>query len=95
MVIFSDDPSWCKEQTIFEVDRFLVAETRNPYVDMCLMTLCSDYIIANSTFSWWAAWLSHNKNKIVVYPNKGVGLNNLDKDTEELFPREWRMIDET
>jgi hypothetical protein len=94
VVIFSDDPKWCKQQKLFENDRFLVAETGHPYVDMCLMTLCSDYIIANSTFSWWGAWLSQNKNKIVIYPDKWFGPNNIDKSTKDLFPEKWRMVNE-
>jgi hypothetical protein len=94
VIIFSDDPKWCKSQRLFEDDRFLVAETSNSYIDMCLMTLCSDYIIANSTFSWWGAWLSHNKNKTVIYPDKWFGPNNSDKSTKDLFPDKWRMINE-
>lgn len=94
VIIFSDDAKWCKEQELFSDDRFLVSETGNSFVDLCLMTLCSDYIIANSTFSWWGAWLSQNQNKIVIYPNKWFGTNNLDKSTKDLFPEEWRMINE-
>jgi len=54
--------------------------------------MCSDYIIANSTFSWWGAWLSHNKNKTVLYPDQWFGPNNADKSTQDLFPEDWRMI---
>jgi hypothetical protein len=94
VIIFSDDTEWCKTQDLFADDRFLVAETGNSYIDLCLMTLCSDYIIANSTFSWWGAWLSQNSNKIVIYPDKWFGPNNSDKSTKDLFPEEWRMINE-
>jgi len=92
VVIFSDDPQWCKEQELFSSDRFLVSESENSYVDLCLMSMCSDYIIANSTFSWWGAWLSHNKNKTVLYPDQWFGPNNADKSTQDLFPEDWRMI---
>jgi hypothetical protein len=94
VVIFSDDPEWCKTQEIFSDDRFLVSESNNSFVDLCLMTLCSDYIIANSTFSWWGAWISQNQNKTVLYPNKWFGPNNAHLNTKDLFPQEWRMIDE-
>jgi hypothetical protein len=58
VIIFSDEPQWCMEQKLFESDRFMISETGNNYMDMCLMTLCSGHIIANSSFSWWGAWLS-------------------------------------
>jgi hypothetical protein len=50
VIIFSDDPEWCKEQKLFEDDRFLVSEGNDSYTDLCLMSLCTDFIIANSTF---------------------------------------------
>ena len=94
VVIFSDDTRWCKEQELFADDRFLVCETNNSYVDLCIMSKCSDFIIANSTFSWWGAWLCDNKNKVVLYPDKWFGPNNKDKSTKDLFPDEWRVINE-
>jgi hypothetical protein len=63
----SDDPEWCNEQELFSSDRFLVAEENSAYVDMCLMTLCKGHIIANSSFSWWGAWLSDSDQ--VVAPS--------------------------
>jgi len=56
VVIFSDDPKWCMEQDLFSSERFLVSEAAGPYHDLYLMTQCSDFIIANSSFSWWGAW---------------------------------------
>jgi hypothetical protein len=92
VIIFSDEPQWCKEQSLFSDDRFLISESENSYADLCLMSMCSDFIIANSTFSWWGAWLSQNKNKTVLYPSKWFGPNNTDKSTEDLFPKEWGMV---
>jgi len=94
VMIFSDDPMWCKDQELFASDRFSVCDSGNPYVDLCLMSMCSDFIIANSTFSWWGAWLSRAKDKIVVYPSQWFGTNNADKLTKDLFPEEWRMVNE-
>tara|TARA_R110000868_G_scaffold391587_2_gene661809 strand:+ start:1174 stop:1983 length:810 start_codon:yes stop_codon:yes gene_type:complete len=94
VVIFSDDIEWCKKQELFSDDRFLVSEENSSYVDLCLMTLCDDYIIANSTFSWWGSWLSQNPNKTVIYPDKWFGSNNADKSIKDLFPSEWRMVNE-
>ena len=94
IIIFSDDTDWCKQQPLFEGDRFLVCEAGGPYTDLYLMSKCSDFIIANSTFSWWGAWLSDNEDKLVIYPDIWFGPNNIDKSTADLFPPEWRMINE-
>ena len=53
VIIFSDDPEWCMEQELFSDDRFIVSEGNGPYHDLFMMTQCSDFIISNSTFSWW------------------------------------------
>ena len=92
VIIFSDDPDWCKEQEIFSGDRFLVSESSNSYVDLCLMSMCSDFIIANSTFSWWGAWLSKNESKTVIAPSKWFGVNNLHHNLKDLFPETWKVI---
>lgn len=86
VLVFSDDPKWCSEQEIFSSDRFLISENNDTYHDLCLMTLCSDFIIANSTFSWWGAWLANTGN--VLYPTEwfGTAVNN---DTKDLFPSKW------
>lgn len=65
VLIFSDEPEWCKNQKEFASERFLVSETCNPYVDLCLMSMCDYIIMANSTYSWWGAYLS-NAKKIVA-----------------------------
>ena len=49
VLIFSDDTSWCKEQEIFSDDRFMISESNDCYVDLCLMSLCNNHIIANSS----------------------------------------------
>jgi hypothetical protein len=94
VIIFSDDPDWCKNQKLFEDDRFLVSEKNGSYIDLCLMTLCSDFIIANSTFSWWGAWLSQNRDKNIYAPDpkKWFGPNNSHLNTSDIIPLEWRII---
>ena len=94
VVIFSDDPEWCFEQKLFDDDRFLVSQSNSPYHDLYLMTQCSDFIIANSTYSWWGAWLCMNPFKEVIYPNRWFGPNNANKSTIDLFPRSWRILNE-
>ena len=57
------------------------------YVDMCLMSMCTDFIISNSTFSWWAAWLG-NKGKVIAPKNWFPD----DKDTSDLYCDGWEVI---
>ena len=90
VVIFSDDPQWCVEQKLFESDRFIVSSGNDPYIDLYLMTQCSDFIIANSTFSWWGAWLA-NKGKVIA-PKKWFGPNNSHLNTKDLYPEHWEII---
>jgi len=91
VIIFSDDPQWCMEQELFESDRFMVSESGNHYMDLCLMTLCSGHIIANSSFSWWGAWLS-NSEKIIAPSGWFKGSNNEHLDTKDLIPESWIVI---
>ena len=89
VIIFSDDTKWCKEQKLFESDRFIFAEDNDQFNDMCLMSLCNDFIIANSTFSWWGAWLG-NRGKVIA-PKKWFG-PNLNHDTKDLYCDGWILL---
>lgn len=70
-IVFSNDQEWVKENYIIEnaiyVDDKLFDHYQDWY-DMCIMSHCKNNIIANSSFSWWGAWLNHNPDKIVVLP---------------------------
>ena len=90
VIVFSDDPEWCQEQELFSDDRFLVSESGDNTIDLCLMTLCTDHIVANSSFSWWGAWLA--KSEKVIAPSKWFGPNNNDKETKDLIPETWTVI---
>jgi Glycosyl transferase family 11 len=90
VLVFSDDPSWCNEQPIFADERFLIAEGNSNYVDLCLMSLCSSHIIANSTFSWWGAWLSGTKD--VIAPQNWFGPNLNQNNTKDLYCDGWKII---
>ena len=94
VIIFTDDIAWCKGQRIFQPERFLISETMNNVYDMCLMTLCSDYIIANSSFSWWGAWLSKNSNAKVIAPKRWFGNNGYTakNNTVDICPDHWTRI---
>jgi len=94
VIIFSDDPVWCQEQEMFKNSRFVLMVGNSNYADLCLMSLCHDFIIANSSFSWWGAWLSRNAGKKIFSPNSskwfGANLNHLD--TSDLLPVDWEII---
>jgi hypothetical protein len=90
VLIFSDDTKWCKEQDIFKSERFFVSETENNLMDLCLMTMCSHHIVANSSFSWWGAWLADSQN--VVAPKKWYGPAGSHLSTQDLYLPTWKLI---
>jgi len=100
VVVFSDSIEWCKEQEIFQGDRFMFSEPEDthsdgalvPYLDMCLMSLCDHAIIANSSMSWWGAWLIKNPDKKVIAPSMWFGSDYADKDTSDLYCEGWKVI---
>ena len=95
VVVFSDSIDWVKEQDLFKPDRFMISEQTDkfsdgalvPYIDLCLMTLCDHAIIANSSMSWWGAWLIQNEYKKIVAPKMWFGPAYADKDTKDLYPK--------
>lgn len=87
-VVFSDDIEWCK-QTFGNEQDITYIEGEEDYIDMYLMSMCKHNIIANSTFSWWGAWLNQNPDKIVVAPNQWFGPARSDLNTDDLIPETW------
>lgn len=87
-LIFSDDIKWCKRH--FIGNKFEFSEGKSEVEDLSLMKSCRNNIIANSSFSWWGAWLNDNSNKIVVAPATWFG-PKLAKthNTKDLIPNEW------
>ena len=69
-VIFSDDIPWCRSQFAFLEDAVFVAGNDNePWEDLRVMMACRHHIIANSTFSWWGAYLGRDRSGVTVYPD--------------------------
>jgi len=88
IVVFSDDIEWCRDN--LKGEHFLFIEGNSNIEDLFLMTQCTHNIIANSSFSWWGAWLNANTDKIVVAP--GTWFGDASKTTRDLLPEEWIQI---
>ena len=82
VIVFSDDSAWCKEQELFESDRFMISEDNSVDADLCLMSMCTHHIIANSSLSWWGAWLA--KSKQVIAPKNWFGGDCIDKKVDDV-----------
>ena len=89
--IFSDDIEWAKFNLKMGSATVFVSEYNlGEYIELELIKSCKHNIIANSTFSWWGAWLNENPNKIVISPLKWTSLK--DFDTIDLIPGDWIKI---
>ena len=60
-----------------------------PFYDLCMMSMCSDAIIANSSLSWWGAWLQKNPNKKVIAQNPWFGEKLSFNNIKDLIPDSW------
>lgn len=93
VVVFSDDAQWCREN-FGELLGGLPAEYvdwnggSDSYRDMQLMSLCSHNIIANSSFSWWGAWLNQNPGKVVMAPSRWMN----GPGWPDIIPEGWNKI---
>lgn len=91
--LFSNDIEWAKKE-LATIDRFELnfidnSGSRNrSLADFMLMSRCKHHIIANSTFSWWAAWLNQNQNKMIIAPKQWYK-GRLNDTTTDLIPTAW------
>ncbi len=95
LMVFSDDTQWVVAnfiQHFAESHRITVSEKnqgQTAYEDLRLMSACHHNIIANSTFSWWGAWLNEYPDKIVIAPKKWYTIDNMESP---FIPRNWNRI---
>ena len=89
--VFTDDPSWVEKE--FRIDFPMVHVSRPnawpAHDDLRLMSHCNNHIIANSSFSWWGAWLNPRQKKIVVAPARWFRKN---RNMQDLIPPEWNTV---
>jgi len=88
--IFSDDIEWCKESFKSIGNDIFLVECDDPFTSLYLMSKCKHHIIANSSFSWWGAWLSGSKGKVIA-PSMWFG-DSIKKDTRDLYCKDWETI---
>jgi hypothetical protein len=88
--IFSDDIAWVKENLKIE-NSVLVASTdsRLPHEDIYLMSQCHHHIIANSSFSWWGAWLNTKEDKMVIAPKLWFADDKRQAQAKDILPQDW------
>jgi hypothetical protein len=91
--VFSDDPGWVRENIRFPFPITVV--DHNPpeqaHEDLRLMGLCRHHIIANSSFSWWGAWLCQYPDKTVFAPNRWF--NTAESDVSDIVPSSWKLVE--
>lgn len=92
LFVFSDDPVWVRQNLKSPYPMTFVDHNgpADAHQDLRLMSICRHAIIANSTFSWWAAWLINNPQKIIYAPNRWFAGGQ--HDTSDLLPPEWFKV---
>jgi len=90
--IFSDDSNWARENLHLDYAATFVIynDAAKAHEDLRLMSMCKHHIIANSSFSWWAAWLSVREKKLVFAPKQWF--NDPSFDTRDLIPNDWIKV---
>jgi hypothetical protein len=92
--IFSDDPAWVADNLRLDWPYSLVSRPGalldRDITELNLMSACKHHIIANSSFSWWSAWLGSEFGKIVIAPKQWF--RSRDLDDRDLIPAGWRRV---
>lgn len=87
ILIYSDDIEWCKG--VFIGERFLFMDTVE-YLTLFQMGMCDHHIIANSSLSWWGAWLREDQDKVIIYPKNWFGIKG--EDSRDVCPQRWIYV---
>jgi hypothetical protein len=92
--IFSDDTAWVKSNLPVPENYQIIEGFSGDkhWYDMLLMSKCKHHIIANSSFSWWGAWLNPNPKKIVIAPKRWFSHEQMNASTNNLIPATWKRI---
>jgi hypothetical protein len=90
VLVFSDDTDWCRGE--FTDGRFVICAGNDNVTDLCMMSLCRAHIIANSSFSWWGAWLANGDTVFAPKAWFGTEGRNAKIDTSDLIPERWNRI---
>lgn len=93
--IFSNDAAWCESQlSTRNIPHIIVSinDENEAFADLYLMSQCKHQICANSTFSWWGAWLNRNTKKIVIIPEKWYQKGRYVNAVRDLIPEGWIKI---
>jgi hypothetical protein len=90
VLVFSDDYNWCLSQELFDGDRFMISENSSVDSDLCMMSMCNYHIIANSSFSWWGAWLA--KSKKTIAPKNWFDQDCLNKNVKDMKFGNWTWL---
>ena len=94
IVLFSDDIPWAVENLNFGLKTIPIGhnDRHSAHEDMRLMTLCNHYVISNSTFSWWGAWLNPSREKVVIAPKQWFAAQ--DVYNRDILPKNWLPFEE-
>ena len=90
-VVFSDDPDWCRRNFSKDGEILVVEPSFLAAEDMFLMSLCNHHIIANSSFSWWGAWLNPDPGKIIIAPRPWI--SGSAENQPDIYPPGWIVLD--
>jgi len=91
LISFSDEPALATEILNSLNRKYFITETNDQNIDMCTMSLCDYHIIANSSFSWWGAWLSESRK--VIAPSQWFGsAPEMPKNWSDIYCKNWIII---
>ena len=89
-LLFSDDPEWCTYNCRFLAKNLTILSGNSEFEDLVLMSMCQDHITANSSFSWWGAWLNPSVSKRVLTPKNWIFLQDVTQT--DLIPKTWEVV---